>query len=40
LHLASALEVAAPELPVAFATFDRALAVAARVERLPLSVDP
>jgi len=34
LHLASALEVVAPELPVAFATFDPALARAARAERL------
>jgi len=41
LHLASALEVAAPELPVAFATFDRALAHAARAERLstPITAD-
>ena len=34
LHLATAIEIAAPELPVAFATFDRALAHAARAERL------
>ena len=34
LHLASALEVVAPDLPVAFATFDRALARAARAEGL------
>ena len=41
LHLASALEVVAPELPVAFATFDRALARAARAERLstPIAAD-
>lgn len=41
LHLATALEIAAPELPVAFATFDRALARAARAERLatPLAAD-
>ena len=41
LHLAAALEVAEPELPVAFATFDRALARAARAERLttPLHAD-
>ena len=34
LHLASALEVVAPDLPLAFATFDRALARAARAEGL------
>ena len=34
LHLASALEVVAPDLPVNFATFDRALARAARAEGL------
>ena len=41
LHLASALEMVTPELPVAFATFDRALAQAARAERLstPIAAD-
>ena len=41
LHLATALEIAAPELPVAFATFDGPLARAARAERLstPLGLD-
>ncbi|HEV2250645.1 MAG TPA: type II toxin-antitoxin system VapC family toxin [Candidatus Limnocylindria bacterium] len=34
LHLASALDIATPEIPVAFATFDRGLARAARAERL------
>lgn len=34
LHLATALELAAPDLAVTFATFDRALAQAARAERL------
>lgn len=34
LHLASALEVATPDILVAFATFDRGLARAARAERL------
>jgi uncharacterized protein len=34
LHLATALEVVAPDLAVAFATFDRPLARAARAERL------
>lgn len=41
LHLATALEVAGPDIPVAFATLDRALASAARAERLatPLPID-
>jgi predicted nucleic acid-binding protein len=41
LHLATALEIAEPDHPVAFATFDRALARAARAERLlaPIAVD-
>ena len=41
LHLATALEIAAPDLPVAFATFDRALAQATRAEGLstPLAAD-
>lgn len=34
LHLAAALEVVVPGLAVAFATFDRRLALAARAERL------
>jgi len=34
------LWVAAPDLPVAFATFDRSLAAAARVEGLVPAVDP
>ena len=40
LHLASALEVATPTVPVIFATFDRGLARAARAERLstPISL--
>jgi len=36
LHLATALEIATPELPMAFATFDRSLARAARAERLSI----
>ena len=40
LHLATALEISAPELPVAFATFDRSLAHAARAERLPTPLEP
>ena len=42
LHLATALEIASPELPIAFATFDRALARAARAERMstPLPAEP
>lgn len=36
LHLASALELADGELPVAFATFDRDLAAAARKEGLEI----
>jgi len=38
LHLATALEVAAPDLPVTFATFDRPLAQAARAEGLTVPV--
>lgn len=34
LHLATAIEFSAPDLPVAFATFDRSLAQAARAEGL------
>jgi predicted nucleic acid-binding protein len=34
VHLATALEIAAPDLTVAFATFDRALALAACAEHL------
>lgn len=40
LHLATALEVAGPELPIAFATFDRTLAQAARAERLTTPLFP
>lgn len=40
LHLATALELGAPVLPVSFATFDRALAAAARIERLTPAFDP
>jgi predicted nucleic acid-binding protein len=36
LHLASALELGDGELPVAFATFDRDLAAAARTEGLEI----
>jgi len=38
LHLATALEIPAPDVPVAFATFDRPLAQAARAQRLSIPI--
>jgi len=39
LHLATAVEIPASEMSVAFATFDRSLAQAARAERLSSPLD-
>ena len=40
LHLATALEIPSSDVPVSFATFDRALAAAARAERLAVPIEP